>query len=704
MEAIREVFATKNKEGVPAFVTFVTAGYPRLEDTVRLMLAMEKGGSDIVELGVPFSDPIADGPAIQETNTIAVRNNVDYATCLGIVREARSQGLKAPVLLMGYYNPMLAYGEEKAIHDAKEAGANGFIVVDLPPEEAISFRNKCTSASLSYVPLIAPSTSIHRIKFLASIADSFIYIVSKMGTTGSTVGGNVNTALPDIIARVRDHATVPLAVGFGVATREHFDLVANAGADGVVIGSRLVAIIKTSPKDLLLKNVENYCQEISLKGQPVTPRIYNLGSAKSEPVTNANRKGPAPGHTISDPTVLPARFGSFGGQYVPESLFDCLVELEEAHKSAIADQDFWNEFRGLYGYMNRPSNLYKAEKLTAHVGGANIWLKREDLNHTGSHKINNAIGQILLARRIGKTRIIAETGAGQHGVATATVCARFGMECIIYMGSEDVRRQALNVFRIQMLGAKVIPVNSGSCTLKDAVNEAMRDWVTNLATTHYLVGSCIGPHPFPTIVRDFQRVIGKEIKEQMHAAIGKLPDAVVACVGGGSNAIGTFYDFIPDKGVRLIGVEAGGEGLDGDRHSATLSKGQPGVLHGVRTYILQSDVGQIIETHSISAGLDYPGVGPEHAWLKDSGRAEYVVATDEEALRGFRLLTQQEGIIPALESSHAIWEATRMAKALPKEQNIVACLSGRGDKDVEQISQLLPGKWEDILDWHVSQQ
>ena len=306
------------------------------------------------------------------------------------------------------------------------------------------------------------------------------------------------------------------------------------------------------------------------------------------------------------------------------------------------------------------------------------------------------------AKRLGKTRIIAETGAGQHGVATATVCARFGLECVVYMGSEDVRRQALNVFRMNMLGAKVVPVESGSRTLKDAVNEAMRDWVTNLSTTHYLVGSCIGPHPFPTIVRDFQKVIGKEIKSQMQEAAGKLPDVVVACVGGGSNAIGTFFDFIPDKNVQLVGVEAGGEGLDGSRHSATLSMGQPGVLHGVRTYILQSIAGQIIETHSVSAGLDYPGVGPEHAWLKDSGRAEYVVATDEEALRGFRLATQKEGIIPALESSHAIWEGVRRAKTLPKDVDLVICLSGRGDKDVEQISELLPGKWADKLDWHIT--
>ncbi|KAI0797566.1 bifunctional tryptophan synthase TRP1 [Abortiporus biennis] len=703
MEALKQVFETKKQEDSPALVTFVTAGYPRIEDTVPILLSMQEGGADIIELGVPFSDPIADGPAIQETNAIAVNNGVDYGTCLGLIREARNQGLTAPVLLMGYYNPMLAYGEEKAIQDAAEAGANGFIMVDLPPEEAATFREKCVRANVSYVPLIAPSTTLHRIKFLSSIADSFIYVVSKMGTTGSSVSGNVNSALPDIIARVRQYAKVPLAVGFGVATREHYELVSNAGADGVVIGSRLAAIIKQSPSDQIPQRIEAYCREISQKGQPHTPRSPPLqGNPNSTPETNANRKAPAAVHTASNSMVLPHRFGQFGGQYVPESLFDCLVELEEAHKSAMSDPEFWKEFRGLYGYMNRPSNLYKAEKLTAHAGGATIWLKREDLNHTGSHKINNAIGQILLARRIGKTRIIAETGAGQHGVATATVCARFGLECIIYMGAEDVRRQALNVFRIQMLGAKVIPVHSGSCTLKDAVNEAMRDWVTNLSTTHYLVGSCIGPHPFPTIVRDFQKVIGEEIKEQLHAEVGKLPDAVVACVGGGSNAIGTFFDFIPDKSVKLIGVEAGGEGLEGDRHSATLAKGQPGVLHGVRTYILQSEAGQIIETHSISAGLDYPGVGPEHAWLKDSGRAEYVAATDEEALRGFRMLTQLEGIIPALESSHAIWEGVRRAKSLPKEQHLVICLSGRGDKDVEQISQLLPGKWEDVLDWHIT--
>ncbi|KAJ7085824.1 bifunctional tryptophan synthase TRP1 [Mycena belliarum] len=680
MEAIQKVFADKKAEGVPALITFVTAGYPAKDDTVPILLAMQAGGADIIELGVPFSDPIADGP-------IALKNDIDYSTVLGQVKEARSKGLTVPILLMGYYNPLLAYGEERSIQDAFEAGANGFIMVDLPPEEAVGFREKCIKSNISYVPLVAPSTTLGRIKFLASIADTFIYVVSKMGTTGSSDKVGMNAALPDIISRVRQYTAVPLAVGFGVANRAHFNTVADAGADAVVIGSRVVSIIQSAPPGQIAQTVEAYCREITQKGQP--PRVRSPVAHSSTP------RAPELPRVPSEFKDLPARFGQFGGQYVPEALMDCLVELEEAHKSAVADPEFWKEYQSHFGYMNRPSQLYLADKLTKEGGGAKIWLKREDLH------INNAIGQILLARRLGKTRIIAETGAGQHGVATATVCAKFGLECIIYMGAEDVRRQALNVFRIEMLGAKVVPVNSGSCTLKDAVNEAFRDWVTNLSTTYYLVGSCIGPHPFPTIVRDYQKVIGEEIKQQMKVVQGKLPDAVVACVGGGSNAIGTFYDFIGDKSVRLVGVEAGGEGIDGDRHSATLSMGQPGVLHGVRTYILQSTAGQIVETHSISAGLDYPGVGPEHAWLKDSGRAEYTVATDEEALRGFRMLTQLEGIIPALESSHAIWAGVQLAKTMPADADIVICLSGRGDKDVEQISELLP-KWAKTLDWHVA--
>ncbi|CRK20811.1 hypothetical protein BN1723_012162 [Verticillium longisporum] len=387
---------------------------------------------------------------------------------------------------------------------------------------------------------------------------------------------------------------------------------------------------------------------------------------------------------------IPERFGEFGGQYVPESLMDCLSELEEGFNKINNDPKFWEEYRSYYDYMGRPGHLHLAERLTEHAGGANIWLKREDLNHTGSHKINNALGQLLLAKRLGKTKIIAETGAGQHGVATATVCAKFGMECTVYMGAEDVRRQALNVFRMKLLGAKVVAVEAGSRTLRDAVNEALRAWVVNLETTHYIIGSAIGPHPFPTIVRTFQSVIGEETKRQMQEKRGKLPDAVVACVGGGSNAVGMFYPFSNDPSVRLVGVEAGGDGVETARHSATLSGGTKGVLHGVKTYVLQDKHGQISETHSVSAGLDYPGVGPELSSWKDSNRAQYVVATDAQAFIGFRLMSQLEGIIPALESAHGIYGALELAKTMKKDEDVVICLSGRGDKDVQSVADELP--------------
>ncbi|KAM0750339.1 tryptophan synthase [Meredithblackwellia eburnea MCA 4105] len=688
---LKETFASKEKLNEPVFVTFLTAGYPSVADTVPMMLAMEAGGADVIELGVPFTDPLADGKAIQHTNNVALDQGVDYVQCLAFVKEAREKGLKAPVILMGYYNPLLAHTEELAVQDAKKAGANGFIVVDLPPEEAVSFRNICTKEGLSYVPLIAPSTSDNRIKFLASIADSFIYVVSKMGTTGAAT--TVSDSLSSLLGRIRSLLPhpIPLAVGFGVSTREHFEQVGSE-ADGVVIGSQLVAVIQNSPQEpgKSVEAVKTFCATVSgtRTRKPVDPAVLKAAAAPAILATELGDK------------AFASRFGDFGGAYIPEALFDCLEELSAAYADARKDPAFWKEWEGEFGYMNRPSKLYEAKRLSEHVGGARIWFKREDLNHTGSHKINNAIGQILLARRIGKKRIIAETGAGQHGVATATVCAKFGLECIVYMGEEDVRRQALNVFRMRMLGAKVVSVASGTRTLKDAINEAMRDWVTNLSTTHYLVGSAIGPHPFPTIVRDFQSVIGSEIKTQLAEQTGKLPDAVIACVGGGSNAIGTFHPFINDKSVRIIGVEAAGNGLDTPYHSATLSLGSPGVFHGVKTYVLQTDKGQIIGTHSISAGLDYPGVGPEHSWLKATGRGEYIAANDEQCLRGFRLCTQLEGIIPALESAHAVWGTMEIAKTLPKDANIVMCLSGRGDKDVQEVSEILP-KWAEKLDWHV---
>lgn len=382
-------------------------------------------------------------------------------------------------------------------------------------------------------------------------------------------------------------------------------------------------------------------------------------------------------------------FGVYGGTFVAETLIHALDELKRAYDEARADPAFMAEFRSeLAHFVGRPSPVYHAERLSRELGGAQIYLKREDLNHTGAHKVNNTIGQAMLARRMGKPRVIAETGAGQHGVATATICARYGMECVVYMGSEDVKRQSPNVYRMHLLGAKVVPVESGSKTLKDALNEALRDWVTNVENTFYIIGTVAGPHPYPMMVRDFQRVIGDECLVQMPEMIGQQPDAVIACVGGGSNAMGIFYPYIPHEGTRLIGVEAAGQGLASGKHAASLSAGTPGVLHGNRTYLLQDANGQITETHSISAGLDYPGVGPEHAYLKDIGRAEYVGITDDEALTAFHRLCRTEGIIPALESSHAVAYAMKLAPTMRKDQHLLVNLSGRGDKDIGTVADL----------------
>jgi len=383
-------------------------------------------------------------------------------------------------------------------------------------------------------------------------------------------------------------------------------------------------------------------------------------------------------------------FGQFGGRYVAETLMPALLELEESYNKCQADPSFHADFdHYLNNYVGRPSPLYFAHRLSEHLGGAKIYLKREDLNHTGAHKVNNTVGQILLARRMGKRKVIAETGAGQHGVATATVAALFGLECDIFMGTEDIRRQALNVFRMKLLGARVHEVTSGTATLKDAMNEAMRYWVTHVRDTFYVIGTVAGPHPYPQMVRDFQSIIGREAKEQMLAMEGRLPDVAVACIGGGSNAMGLFYPFIDDSSVRLVGVEAAGLGVNTDKHAASISAGRVGVLHGNKSYLLQDEDGQIQHAHSISAGLDYPGVGPEHALLNDLGRAEYVSVTDDEALAAFRMLTEMEGIIPALESAHAIAHLFKLAPELSPEQVILVCLSGRGDKDIHTVAEAM---------------
>jgi tryptophan synthase len=649
-------------------------------DTPALLLAMQEGGAAIIELGIPYTDPQADGATIQHTNQVAIKGGTsEIPQCLDMVKQARHQGLTVPVVLMGYYNPFFQYGVEQLCHDTKEAGADGFIVVDLPPEEGQALNQACLKHGLSNVPLVAPTSSDARIKDLTQIASTFLYCVSVTGVTGARDA--LPADLDEFLARVRAQTDLPLAVGFGVSNTDMVHGIANR-ADGVVVGS---AILKAM--DQLGDNATT-----EQRAKVIRDTVAHLKSGckqAADPQNQATRLGQTPAEWQSKDT--PSRFGRFGGQYIPETLSVAFEEIESAYNEIKNDPAFLAEL-DVYrrDFIGGPTPLHKADRLTELIGGATIWLKREDLAHTGAHKINNAVGQALLAKRIGKPRIIAETGAGQHGVATATICAKLGLECIVYMGAVDCERQKLNVFRMNTLGATVVPVQDGQRTLKDAINEAMRDWVTNVRNTHYLIGSAVGPHPFPTIVRDFQSVMGREIKQQMKERAGKLPDAVVACVGGGSNAIGAFYPFVEDKEVALYGVEAAGYGIEKDEeHCATLTKGTPGVLQGAMTYVIQEKSGQTLNTHSISAGLDYPGVGPEHAYLKDCGRATYVAVTDDQAMEGFRMMCKYEGIIPALETSHAIYYALGLAKELGPGKDLVINMSGRGDKDMPQVARIM---------------
>ncbi|CAR29482.1 hypothetical protein ZYGR_0AD01640 [Zygosaccharomyces rouxii] len=687
-ELLRQTFANAKKEGRNALITFMTAGYPRVEDTIPILKGFQEGGVDVIELGMPFSDPIADGPTIQVSNTVALQNNVTLKQTLELVAKARAEGITVPILLMGYYNPILTYGEERFIKDAAEVGVNGFIIVDLPPEEALKVRNYVRDNGLSLIPLVAPSTTNERLELLSKVADSFVYVVSRMGTTGAQ--SSMANDLDELVNRVKQYTKeIPIAVGFGVSHRQHF-LDVGQHSDGVVIGSKIITLVGEAPEGKRGEVAKNYVSEIlnGVTHSTLSKEEFKEIQKKSIEIAKQQQELV---NTFQEVHKFPIRFGDFGGQYVPEALHACLRELEQGFDEAVVDPKFWEDFRSLYSYIGRPSSLHKAARLSEYIGGAQIWLKREDLNHTGSHKINNALAQVLLAKRLKKTEVIAETGAGQHGVATATACAKFGLGCTVFMGAEDVRRQALNVFRMRILGAKVVAVTNGTKTLRDATSEAFRFWVSNLKTTYYVVGSAIGPHPYPTLVRTFQSVIGQETKEQFAALNdGKLPDAVVACVGGGSNSSGMFSPFEKDLSVKLLGVEAGGDGIDTDYHSATLTAGRPGVFHGVRTFVLQDKEGQVHDTHSVSAGLDYPGVGPELAFWKASGRADFVAATDAQALQGFKLLSQLEGVIPALETSHAVYGACELAKTLKPDQHIIINVSGRGDKDVQSVAEVLP--------------
>ena len=653
-------------------------------------MALQEGGASVIELGVPYTDPQADGATIQKTNQVAIAGGTcDINHCLAMVSEARSMGLTVPVVLMGYFNVFLQFSSEnfdKLMSASKEAQVDGFIVVDLPPTEAQEFTQACIAHQLSYIPLIAPTTTNERIQVIVTEQESltFIYCVSVAGVTGAR--SEIPSDLADFLKRVRTFTDLPLAVGFGFSNSRMVQQ-ASQLADGVVVGSAILNAI-----DITTARTPE--ERDKIVRQTVQDLTSNNALLKLNPSTNSAIIGASNGsihHAELEIQKQKSRFGRFGGQFIPETLSEAFREFEDAYDRFKNDADFLEEISVLRKeFVGGPTPLQKADRLTELVGGATIWLKREDLAHTGSHKINNAIGQALLAKRLGKPRIIAETGAGQHGVATATVCAKFGLECTVYMGAVDCERQKLNVFRMNTLGTTVVPVHDGQKTLKDAINEAMRDWVTNVRTTHYLIGSAVGPHPFPTVVRDFQSVIGKELKQQMLEMAGKLPDAIVACVGGGSNAIGTFYPFVNDEEVALYGVEAGGHGVDkAQQHCATLATGTPGVLQGALTYVIQQESGQTLDTHSISAGLDYPGVGPEHAHLKDIGRATYVSATDEEALEGFNYMCRYEGIIPALETSHAIFYALQLAKELGKGKDICITMSGRGDKDMPQIAKIM---------------
>ncbi|KAJ5779249.1 Aldolase-type TIM barrel [Penicillium paradoxum] len=698
MEAIKAAFARCSTEGRAALITYVMAGYPSVDKTLEIVMSMQAGGADIIKLGVPFTDPMLDEPTIQRANAKALENGVRIPAILQMVKSARKQGLNVPVLLVGYYNPVCAYayGEEKMLRDCQAAGVDGFIILDLPPEEAVRFRNLCTDKGLSYIPVVAPSTPDARVQMLCSTADSFVYIVSQVGINGISddLHGNLVRLLDGV--HTCTGKSIPAAVGFGISTREQF-AEASRLAEGVVINSSIVSILENSSSGTGAHNVKEYCLQVAgrTEDQIIIPERKIQVAQLMSPTTIYIGSNDGANDTPEDKNkATSARFGSFSGQYVPEFLIECLAELETGFTAANADPTFWAEIASYASYTNRPSALHLAPRLTEHAGGARIWLKREDLNHTGSHKINNALGQIILARRLGKTSIIAETGTGQHGVATATLCAQFGMKCTIFMGSSDVERQSTDVFQMRILGATVISVDGVAGekgTLRNAINEAFRTWAADIKETHFVIGSAFGPHPFPTIVRTFQAVIGSETRAEFRAMnADKLPDAVVACVGGGSNAVGMFHAFLEDSAVALVGVEAGGDGHLAGQHSASLGRGSVGVLHGGQSYGLQDENGQSARTHSVSAGLDYPGVGPELASWRESGRAKFISATNTEALGAFSLLSRMEGITPALESAHAIAGAVRVAKDLGPGRDVIVCLSGRGDKDVQTVADTLP--------------
>ncbi len=678
VESLRKVFG-KGK----VLINYLTAGYPTLTASYDNLFKLTALGTDVIEIGVPFSDPTADGPTIQRANQIALENGVTLEWILELVERARDNGLQVPILLMGYYNVFFNYGLENLIVKSREIGINGFIIVDLPPDLNLDYYHWCQREQRALITLIARNTPEMRIKTLVNYASGFIYCLATNGVTGSR--DKLDPELHAFVDQVRRLTHLPIAVGFGISSPEQAQEVWSF-ADGLIMGSSIINNL-----DQITSFLEPF-NAVKVK-LSVNPKTKISGPEKSGTIRrdmSGGGTGDRMGHMMEDRTGESDELLGLDNSYLPEILVSLHQEVARNF------QDFWDKpcFQQEYGdllanYVGRPTPLYLAKNLSAENGGAQIWLKREDLNHTGSHKINNALGQALLAKKMGKTKVIAETGAGQHGIATATACSLLGLKCDIYMGAADVQRQAKNVEKIRLLGANLISVERGSKTLRDAINAALQDWVSSLETTYYLIGSAIGAAPYPEMVRKFQSVIGSETREQFRRQFpnepNKLPDYLIACVGGGSNAIGFFSEFIQDSQVKLVGVEAGGNGI---QNSASIGSGTLGILHGTKTYLIQDENGQIKKTHSISAGLDYPGIGPDHTKLYQSRRATYVSINDQEAVSAFRQLTRLEGIIPALESSHAIAYALKLGKTLESNQQIIVNLSGRGEKDIDLVNRL----------------
>ena len=693
-DQITELFSQQK-----VLITYLTAGYPNLTQTLPLLKTMVDSGSDLIEIGVPFSEPVADGPVIAEASKRSLQQGTKLSDILQIVQTARNQEIQTPIILMGYYQSFYSFGLRKLLEQSYQVGLNGFLVVDLPINSDPEMALLCRHYNKSLIPLVSPTTPKSRILELA-LGDSkvprpppFLYAVSRNGVTGAQ--SSLSTQAGEVISKIQESCQVPVAVGFGISDCKMASQVWET-AEGVIVGSAIIQLIK----EVWRKYQKSYSQDsIPVSWREVGEFIQSLATHKPSKKASLNpllSRSTSP-DTFRTPITPPpspitthtnGRYNQFGGQYLPESLLQAHQQLEDLYQELIVSEKFQKQYRLLLKtFVGRPTPLYQTRRLLLSETGVEIWLKREDLCFTGSHKLNNALGQALLAQMMGKKRIIAETGAGQHGVATATVCALLGIDCVVYMGATDVQRQARNVAQMKLLGAEVRPVCDGSQTLKDAINEALRDWVTHVNTSFYLIGSAVGSHPYPSIVREFQSVIGQEAKHQFQEATdGGLPDAVVACVGGGSNALGIFDGFL-EKEIgstyhpELYGVEAEG--------AASASHGTVGILHGSKSLVLQTPDGQIAETNSLSAGLDYPGISPIHAWLKETEQVTYVTISDQEASDAFYQLTCQEGIPPALESAHAVAFALKLAQTVTSHNDqpyrILVNLSGRGDKDLDRM-------------------